>query len=61
MNLQLSDYDIAEVLARQVIASCGLKNIEKAKAVYARLSNDYPYSPATEKAKQAIIRAIGQK
>ena len=60
-NLQLSDYDIAEVLARQVIASCGMKNLEKAKAVYARLSNDYPYSPATEKAKQAIIQALSRQ
>lgn len=60
-NLQLSDYDIADVLTRQVFASCGMKNIEKAKAVYARLSKDYPYSPATEKAKQAIIQAIGRQ
>jgi len=60
MNLQLSDYDIAEVLARQVFASCGMKNIEKAKAVYAQLSNDYPYSPATDQAKQAIIQALGR-
>ena len=60
-NLQLSDYDIAEVLARQVIASCGLKDLEKAKAVYAQLSNDYPYSPATDKAKQAIIQALGRQ
>ena len=60
-NLQLSDYDIAEVLARQVIASCGLKDLQKAKAVYAQLSNDYPYSPATNKAKQAIIQAIGRQ
>ncbi len=60
-HLQLSDYDIAEVLARQVIASCGLKDLQKAKAVYAQLSKDYPYNPATEKAKQAIIQAIGQQ
>ena len=60
-NLQLSDYDIAEVLARQVIASCGLKDIQKAKAVYAQLNNDYPYSPAIEKAKQAIIQALGRQ
>jgi len=60
-NLQLSDYDIAEVLTRQVIASCGLKDLQKAKAVYAQLSNDYPYNPATEKAKQAIIQAIGRQ
>ena len=60
-NLQLSDYDIAEILARQVIASCGLKDLENAKTVYAQLSNDYPYSPATEKAKEAIIQAIGRQ
>jgi len=58
--LQLNDYDIAEILARQAIALCGLKNIEKAKAVYAQLSRDYPRSPATEQAKQAIIQALGQ-
>jgi hypothetical protein len=60
-NLQLSDYDIAEILTRQVIASCGLKNLQKAKAVYAQLSNDYPYNPATEKAKQAIIQALARQ
>jgi hypothetical protein len=60
-NLQLSDYDIAEILARQVIASCGLRDLQQAKAVYAQLSNDYPYNPATEKAKQAIIQAIGRQ
>jgi len=60
-NLQLSDYDIAEVLARQVFASCGSNKIEKAKAVYARLNKDYPYSPATEKAKQAIIQALSRQ
>jgi len=59
-NLQLNDYDIAEILARETIALCGLKQTEKAKAVYAQLSRDYPRSPATESAKQAIIRAIGQ-
>jgi len=61
MNLQLSDYDIAEVLTRQVFASCGMKNLQKAKAVYAQLSKDYPYSPAKEKAKQAIIQALGRQ
>jgi hypothetical protein len=59
-NLQLSDYDIAEVLARQVIASCGLKDVQKAKSVYAQLSKDYPSSPATDQAKKAIIQALGQ-
>jgi TolA-binding protein len=44
-----------------LIASCGLKDLEKAKAVYAQLIKDYPYSPATEKAKQAIIQALGQQ
>jgi outer membrane protein assembly factor BamD (BamD/ComL family) len=60
-NLQLSDYDIAAVLSRQIIALCGLKNIEKAKAVYVQLSNDYPYNPTTEKAKQTIIQAHSQR
>ncbi|MFH1719141.1 MAG: NPCBM/NEW2 domain-containing protein [Planctomycetota bacterium] len=59
-NLQLNDYDIAEVLARQVFALCGMKDIEKAKSVYAQLTRDYPRSPATETAKQAIIQALGQ-
>ncbi|MHC4226101.1 MAG: NPCBM/NEW2 domain-containing protein [Planctomycetota bacterium] len=60
-NLQLGDYDIAQVLARQVIASCGMKEIEKAKAVYAQLNRDYPYSPATDQARQAVIRAISKR
>ncbi len=59
-NLQLSDYDIAEVLARQVAASCGMKDIEKAKSAYAQLSRDYPYSPALAQAKQALLHALGQ-
>jgi len=59
-NLQLSDYDIAEVLARRVIALCGLKDVQKAKAVYAQLSKDYPSSPATDQAKQALLQALGQ-
>jgi tetratricopeptide (TPR) repeat protein len=60
-HLQLNDYDIAEVLARQVVASCGLKDIEKAKSVYAQLSKDYPYSPALAQAKQAIIQTVGRQ
>ncbi len=59
-NLQLSDFDLAEVLARQVIASCGLKDTETAKSIYARLSKDYPSSPATGQAKQALLHALGQ-
>ncbi len=61
MNLQLSDYDIAEILTRQVIASCGLKDLQKAKAVYAQLSSNYPNNPATEKAKQSIIQALDRQ
>jgi TolA-binding protein len=38
-----------------------LKDLQKAKAVYAQLSKDYPYSPATDQAKQAIIQAIGRQ
>ena len=60
-HLQLNDYDIAEVLARQVVASCGMKDIEKAKSVYAQLSRDYPYSPALAQAKQAIIQTVGRQ
>jgi hypothetical protein len=60
-HLQLNDYDIAEVLARQVVASCGMKDIEKAKSVYAQLSKDYPYSPALAQAKQAIIQTVGRQ
>jgi len=59
-NLQLNDYDIAEVLARQVAASCGMKDIEKAKSVYAQLSKDYPYSPALAQAKQALLQALSR-
>ena len=60
-NLQLSDYDIAEILARQVIALCGLKDMQRAKSIYAQLSKDYPSSPATDQAKQAIIQALGRQ
>jgi len=59
-NLQLSDYDIAEVLARQVIALCGLKDVQRAKSIYAQLSKDYPSSPATDQAKQALLQTLGQ-
>jgi NPCBM/NEW2 domain/PKD domain len=59
-NLQLSDFDLAEVLARQVVVLCGLKNTEKAKAVYVQLSKDYPSSPATDRAKQALLHALEQ-
>ena len=52
--------DIAEVLARQVVASCGVKDIEKAKSVYAQLSRDYPYSPALAQAKQALLQALSR-
>jgi tetratricopeptide (TPR) repeat protein len=60
-NLQLNDYDIAEVLARQVAASCGMKDIEKAKSVYAQLNKDYPYSSALAQAKQALLQALGRQ
>ncbi|MEJ2701760.1 MAG: NPCBM/NEW2 domain-containing protein [Sedimentisphaerales bacterium] len=60
-HLQLNDYDIAQVLARQVIALCGLRDVGKAKSIYARLAKDYPSSPAISQARQAIIQAVGQK
>ncbi|MBN2314964.1 MAG: NPCBM/NEW2 domain-containing protein [Sedimentisphaerales bacterium] len=60
-QLQLNDFDIAQVLARQVIALCGLKDLNKAKSTYAILNKDYPYSPAVTQARQAIIQAIAQK
>ena len=60
-QLQLNDYDIAQVLARQVIALCGMKELNKAKSTYAQLNKDYPYSPAIPQARQAIIQAIGQQ
>ena len=61
VHLQLNDYDIAQVLARQVITLCGLKDLNKAKSTYAKLNKDYPYSPAIAQARQAIIRAVGQQ
>ncbi len=60
-QLQLNDYDIAQVLARQVIALCGMKDVNKAKTTYAQLNRDYPYSPAVAQARQAIIQAVGQQ
>jgi hypothetical protein len=59
-NLQLNDYDLAEVLARQVVALCGVKDIEKARTVYAQLSRDYPHSPALTRAKEAMLQALAR-
>ena len=60
-QLQLNDYDIAQVLTRQVVALCGLKDLNKAKSTYAQLNKNYPYSPALAQARQAIIQAVKQK
>jgi len=60
-RLQLNDYDRAEVLTRQVVASCGLKDMDKARSVYAQLSRDYPYSPAIAEAKNAIMQTFGRQ
>jgi len=60
-QLQLNDYDIAQVLTRQVVALCGMKELNKAKSTYAQLNKDYPYSPAIAQARQAIIQAVGQQ
>jgi hypothetical protein len=57
----LNDYDIAQVLSRQVIALCGMKELNKAKSTYAQLNKDYPYSTAITQARQAIIHSVGQK
>ncbi len=59
--LQLNDYDIAQVLARQVVALCGLKDMNKAKSTYAQLNKDHLFSPAVAQARQAIIQAVGQQ
>jgi len=60
-HLRLNDYDRAEILTRQVIASCGLKDLDAARAVYARLSSDYPRSPALSEAKKAIMQTFGRQ
>jgi len=60
-HLQLNDYDRAEVLTRQVIASCGLKDMDKARSVYTQLRKDYPYSPAIAEAKKAIMQTFGRQ
>ncbi len=60
-HLQLNDYDRAEVLTRQVVASCGLKDMDKARSVYAQLSRDHPYSPAIAEAKNAIMQTFGRQ
>lgn len=59
-RLQLNDYDRAEILVRQVAASCGLKDLDKARSVYVQLSSDYPYSPAVSEAKKAIMQTFGR-
>ncbi|MEA3225998.1 MAG: hypothetical protein U9Q07_08610, partial [Planctomycetota bacterium] len=60
-HLRLNDYDRAEILTRQVIASCGMKDFDKARNVYAQLSKDYPYSPVIAKAKKAIMQTFGRQ
>jgi len=60
-HLQLNDYDRAEILTRQVIASCGLKDLERARTGYAKLSKDYPHSPALSEAKKAIMQTFGKQ
>lgn len=60
-HLQLNDYDRAEILTRQVIASCGLKDLDKARSTYASLSKDYPNSPMISEAKQAIMQTFGNQ
>lgn len=59
-HLKLNDYDRAEILTRQVVASCGLKDLDKARSVYTQLSGDYPYSPAVSEAKKAIMQTFGR-
>jgi tetratricopeptide (TPR) repeat protein len=60
-QLQLNDYDIAQILSRQVVALCGMKELNRAKSTYAQLNKDYPYSSAITQARQAIIQAVGKK
>ncbi|MHC4567407.1 MAG: PKD domain-containing protein, partial [Planctomycetota bacterium] len=60
-HLQLNDYDRAEILTRHVVASCGLKDLDRARTGYAKLSKDYPYSPALSDAKKAIMQTFGQR
>jgi tetratricopeptide (TPR) repeat protein len=60
-QLQLNDYDRAQTLTRQVIALCGMRDMEKAKSVYAQLNRDYPHSPAIEEAKDAIVQTLGRQ
>ncbi len=60
-NLQLNDYDRAEVLKRKVMASCGLGDLDRARSAYVILSKDYPRSPAISEAKQAIMQTFGKR
>ncbi len=60
-HLQLNDYDRAEILTRHVVASCGLKDLDRARTGYARLSKDFPYSPAVSQAKKAIMETFGRQ
>jgi tetratricopeptide (TPR) repeat protein len=60
-HLQLNDYDRAEILTRHVVASCGMKDLERARSGYARLSKDYPYIPAVSQAKKAIMETFGRQ
>ena len=60
-HLQLNDYDRAEILTRHVVASCGLRDLERARSTYAKLSKDYPHSPALSDAKKAIMQTFGRQ
>jgi tetratricopeptide (TPR) repeat protein len=57
-HLQLDDYHRAEILMRKVKACCGLRDLEKARAVYTDLKRDYPFHAVLAQAKQAIIEAF---
>jgi len=62
-QLDLNNYYRLEVFVRQVKALCGIKAMERAKAIYEAVAKDYPYSPAVAEAKKAIVEAVmaGQK
>jgi len=58
MHLQLDDTHRVEILMRKVKACCGLRDLDKARAVYTDLKRDYPFHAVLAQAKQAIIEAF---
>ncbi len=54
LNLDLNPVHRAEVMARRVIALCGMRDIEAARREFDILANEFPYSEGLRDARQAL-------